>query len=1168
MRLGKYALPATVAFTALFAACSGGGSDQTSINAIAAAVQDLDLDPTGETTTVTFARAEGLSGATIANFVSEDGQTAIAVSVVGTTATITWDGRVTPQNRVRATGLANVSESFVAVTTSDASAPTFAAPIGTQNAGLGNDVLVVTFDGPNVVEADAEDPDNWNLSIDGTDLDLDGSDFVFDELDQELTISLGALAHLHASFELSATGVRGVNDVNIASTDVTGSASGDAVAPTLVSVEQNLSEDEFGRVVDFTFSEAMDPVFAAQLAHFAVALPSTATSIEQPFEDVLRVSFSTPIVPGFDTVDLSDVVDAHGNSLPDQTVAVDQPSPVANAFATTPEATTVADAGGDTVTVVTTQAFDPETAEDPTAWDLVVDGSTVDLSAQTLEYDLLAKTLTVTLAFDMSNGDAFSITGLSVVDVDGDAFTGSSGGAVAGDASAPTLLSVTQNRNVDPTGRTVDVQFNEDVRETEAETLANFVVSGAQTLQTATQLVGLDAVRLVYDSVVVPGDVTVAIANVPDLAGNTMTAVPASALASTDTTSPSATTSDARALAGASNDTVAVLFDDDMIESDVEDAANWSFESPVGTPVSVTGTAVDYTSGTRVAILTLDNGVDLQRGDDFQVAFANARDLGGNVVSSTTVTGSIVAETVVPEVHTVYRESSVANELVVVFTEPCANLDDLYDATLNADGTRYELRDSLGVLRGRPTTATVGQDGLLVRLAFGFTVAASDTLDVFNATDLCGNTLLPAFDFATTAEDTTQPSLALGFTSLTAYSGENNDEIVVVYDRPMSPWQLLDPGRFTITGPNGALNIDSATFLFDGASTVTIRMRAGVNNDLTTAANYTVSTNLVFSAQGEQRTIADTETPIVALGDSVAPVVAATGVRLDPSDANSLLVTADETLAIAESSNAANYDLNSGTIATSATRIAARVVRVTFPTPPTAGDTLDFTVSDLATNSTGTINRVVTAADSAVPLVVGVAGTIVPGYGQDYVDVAFDEPVTNAALAVSNWTVTSNGAPRSLTGARITMLGSTSTVRILLPGGSDLDSAGTVSVTVNTAADFSGNSIAAPVTLGGAVSGDSTAPSALASFVNWRLDASGTTVDVWFDEHVDAAVAGLAASWSATGGATVSAVEMLERDHYRLTLSAALGASDTLSITSLDDPALNTSGTLVFDPAE
>ncbi len=1167
MRLGKFPITAAVLFTALFAACSGGGSDPVASNSISTVVQDVTTDPTGATTVITFASADKIAAATTANFVAEDGQTPTMVVVAGEVVTVVWDAFVSPSNRVRAAGFDDVSTSFVSVTTNDASAPTFDITGGTQTPGLGGDTITVAFSGTYVVPADAEDMDNWTLTVDATSLDLVGSTFDFDDMAQTLTITLGQLANLHADFSLTANGLRGVNDAMVASTAVVGAATGDVVAPTLVSVEQNLAEDEYGRVVDFTFSEAMDPVFAARLSHFSVALPATGTSVEQPSEEVLRLSFSEPIVPGADTVDLSGLVDAHGNAFVDATVAVTQPSPVVNAYAATPEATTVADAGGDTVTVVTTQALDPRTAEDGSNWTLVVDGNPIDLTMQTLTYDLIAKTLTVYLDFDMSNGDAFTVTGVSVLDVDGDTFALASGGNVDGDVVVPTLLSLRQNRDIDPTGVTIDVAFSEDVREAEAETTTNYVVSGAMNLVSATLLSNNDTVRLVYDDVVVPGDVTVAVSNILDLAGNTIVALPAVNVTSTDTTSPIATASDARAIAGADNDTLAVLFDDNMIEAEVEDLANWAVESPIGTSVSTTGATVDYTTNNNVAILTFANGVNFQRGDDFQVAFSNARDIGGNTVSAQVATGTIISESDVPMVHAVYREDSPLNELVVVFTEPCANVDDLYDASTNADGTRYDLRDSMGALRGRPTSATPGADGLFVRLAFGFTVGATDTIDVFGCTDLCGNPLLPAFDVATVAEDTTQPSLATGFSTVTTASGDNNDSIEVVFDRPMNPWNMLNAGRFELTGPSGLVTLTSANFTFDGISTVTIALRAAVNNDLATGGSYTLAVNEVFSSQGIQRTVADSEAGLFATGDVTAPAVAMNGVRLDPSDANSLLVTADESLDATAADTAANYDLNSGTLATSATRIASRVVRVTFPVAPMAGDTLDFTVTDLATNASGTISRVVTTADVAAPLVTSVSGTIVPGYGGDYVDVVFDEPVTTAVLVGSNWALTSNGSPVTLAGTRFTMLGTNNAVRMFLPGGADLDAAGNVTVMVTTATDFSGNSIAVPFSLAGSVAGDSNPPMALQSFVNWRLDPTGTTVDVWFDEDVETAVAGLAGNWTATAS-SVSAVQMLERDHYRLTLSAALATNGTLSISNLRDPAKNSSGTLVFDPAE
>src|SRR6185295_5235110 len=122
----------------------------------------------------------------------------------------------------------------------------------------------------------------------------------------------------------------------------------------------------------------------------------------------------------------------------------------------------------------------------------------------------------------------------------------------------------------------------------------------------------------------------------------------------------------------------------------------------------------------------LANGVDLRRGDDFAVHLTGARDLGGNVVENTSLENVIDAETNLPSVHTVYRSSTDSGTLVVRFSEPCTQLDDLYDASTNPDGTRYVLRTSTGTLRGYALSALAVDDGLGVEVSFGIVVANDD----------------------------------------------------------------------------------------------------------------------------------------------------------------------------------------------------------------------------------------------------------------------------------------------------------------------------------------------------------------------------------------------------------------------------------------------------------
>ena len=62
-----------------------------------------------------------------------------------------------------------------------------------------------------------------------------------------------------------------------------------------------------------------------------------------------------------------------------------------------------------------------------------------------------------------------------------------------------------------------------------------------------------------------------------------MTTVTGVTIGTSDTTAPSPVSVLGTAVEGAFDDTVSVVFDDDMIESEIENPANWTVESPIGT---------------------------------------------------------------------------------------------------------------------------------------------------------------------------------------------------------------------------------------------------------------------------------------------------------------------------------------------------------------------------------------------------------------------------------------------------------------------------------------------------------------------------------------------------------------------------------------------------------
>jgi hypothetical protein len=991
----------------------------------------------------------------------------------------------------------------------------------------------------------------------------------FDTSGQTLTMALGTLANVWADFTLAASGVKSVAEVAVDGTGVAGSGSGDATAPTLVSAEQNMAQDSAGRVVDFVFDEPMSPLMFTTPGRFAGSGPDLSISVVALSDSSVRVTFNNPIVPGVDTVGLNGLTDAHGNAFPDTDQAIVQPSPLVNALSQPAQGVTVPNGGNDYITFVTDVAFDPESAEDWSHWTLHVAGNLIDLSTQNFSYDLATRTTTITLDFNLHNGQTFTIIASSVVDVDGVHSALGDFQTVGGDATAPSVTSIVQNRSVDDTGATIDVSFDEEVDQASAENLASWSSANGQNLVSATLQSSPTVVRLVFDATLVPTLDTIVCGSISDLAGNAA-GFSQAVTASTDTTPPAVLVATANALAGANNDTLVVTFDDALVQSEIENSANWTVESPVGSALNLSPSSVVYNAAAHRATLTLQaDDANLLNGNDFSVAFANVHDIGHNALAATASSGTVTSETEPPTLAAAYIESSVADELVLTFSEPCMRLSDLYDASSNPAGTRFVLRDSLGALRGYATAASVLTGGLSVRLSFGLSIAPSDTLDVLGVTDLAGNPLYPLLAVALLPEDTTAPALSSAVA--TTFSGEANDTLVLTFDRPLSAWGVTDPAHYGLSlSGAGPVGLARAQVAFDGNSTVTLTLAGNGTSNLDTSDLFTVTATGLYSAQGVAISGSSAIGPQALVGDLTAPSVGVSSVRLDPSSADSLLIEFDEALDPGAATTLANYDLNGGNLATAATLVGPRVVRATFAVTPIAGDSLDVSGTDLAHNQSGVFTRAVQSADSSGPLVSSVSGFAQSGYGGDTLSITFSEPVkTNSAFSAANYTVTSNGTPISLVGAAPTYVSATNTVIFHLVSGQELDSAASVHVTISQVQDVAGNPMPAPVSTTGAVGGDVTPPAIASSFVDWAVDPSGATLEVGFSEDVTPAGAGSLLNWGTSGSATVLAVQRLHDDHYRVTLSAALGASELVTVANLADPAGNAvGGSLGSNPME
>lgn len=1156
MAFGKFArLSVGPALVLALSACSSDSSDDKVLRSV---LQDLGLDDSGETTVLTFsAKVPATLGP--GNFEASGGQLATLVTVNSDQVTVVWDERVTPSHSVRALGF-GVDKEYVDVTTSDSAAPTFVIAGADQNPGLGSDALVIQFSGPKVVEAAAEDAANWVLTVNGQQLDLTGSVFDLDTPSQALTVTLGPLANLHASFDLApTTAVTSVADVPLGTAPVLGAATGDTSPPVLFSAEQNLTEDEFGRVVDFTFSEAMDPVFSVNLFSFDAGFPVFATQVEQPADDVLRVTFTEPVIPGLDSVNLTSLLDNHGNAFADTSTPVVAGSTVANGFDTGPDVSTVENFGGDTVVATLLQAIDPETAEEAGRWLLESPtGSNVDLSSAAFTYDFQAKTLTVVLAAaDLITGDSFTFgsagAGSGALDVDGQEFLASAAGTVVGDATAPSVAAIVQNRQLDPLGLTYEATLSEDVDAVQAETTTNYVFSNGASAQSATLLAGQDVVRLTLDMLVLPGTDTVDVQNLVDLAGNAMGLETGIAPTSTDITEPAPSVAQATAVEGADDDTVRVVFDDHMVPADVTDLANWVVQSPIGNVFSPLVGSVSYDEGTRAAVLTL-TGTNLQRGDDFAVHLVDAQDLGGNVVDSTPLTGAVDAETRFPELASVWVEDAPSNTNVHLrFDEPSENFDP-------ADGlTRYVVRDSNGFdVGGGTPTVSVDADGLGATLSYALAlVAGSHTLDVSGVTDLTGNQMFAVEAVPIDAEDAAEPALEPGMQTYLAVPGERNDTLTIVFDRPVSSWGLLDPANYAMTDGFTSVDFTTAEFSFDGDRTVSVELDNGFNFD---NGAYTLTVQNVLSVQGVAMTAPSVEAASAdLLTDASGPNLVASRTRLDaqnPTDA--VLVEFDEAVDVAEAATISNYTIAGLGDADSVLQLGARTVRATWNAGVTVGQVVDVTMTDLASNSSGLQSQAVQAVDTSGPAVSAVAGTMVPGTGGERITVTFNQPVGGSALTPGNYAFTVLGAPLDVSGAGFVYDSGSNQVELTLPDTFDFQVGDSLNAVVSGVISLAGITMSPPANINGPVSGDATGPVILAAFVNRREGTLNRIVDVLLSEDVDQATATNPSSYALLDSlgmpiaTVVTSVEVLRGDALRLTLNAALGVGDEILLVVAD----------------
>jgi hypothetical protein len=1143
------------------AACSPSEGTASTNFSLKRGKQDLKIDPSGHTTVFTF--TSDPSGSDLEAYQANGGQTAQSVSYTGDRAEVTWDERVSPSDEVRFLG-ESYSSDWVEVATSDSSATTFAITSATQ-VGLGEDAISVTVSGPWLIPSEVEDPANWSYTVSGYAQDFSGAGIVYDAVAGSISFTLGEATALHESFTLTPSVIKTVAEVSATYDAMSGVSAGDSVAPMLLAVEQNLSVGEYGTVIDFTFDEEMDPFFCMPSSYYYVE-GNLAFSVTQAAGDTIRVSYSQPVIPGVDTVTVSPfLMDLRGNGLNNSgTFAVTQPSLIENTFTSECVVSSVENQGGDTLTAYMTQSLDVQSAMDPNHWELTIGGSVIPLAGEHVSYDFENRIFSVSFGSDLEYGSSWELVCLSVLEVDGEYFTGSCSGSVIGDDVTPYIVDVVQNRVYDATGATLEVSLSEDCSELSALDVGNWSVSSGVIVNTVSFLSGSRVLRLTCDSIVMPGADTLTCNALVDFAGNAMGSAQAGIeVTSTDTSAPVVAVTFVSAYEGAWNDEIFVVFSESMYAVDCEDSSKWSFESPIGTPQTLSNASFSYDDTHRTCAVTFGaaTGVNLKRGDDFVLTFDTVRDLGGNSLSGDNTTGLVIYETSQPLLVDCWRESS-GDAVVLRFSEPCDWTGDLFGAT------RYVLRDGGGdIVAGAATSTTTQDQGLGVRVEFDVMVQPDYTIDVSGITDLAGNHLYPALGKGLSVEDSSAPGFMAGATVLTVVSGENNDTVVILFDRMMSPWGITDPSNYTLSTGGEFIDLSGAKLNFDGDRFVWMTLGRNTTGDLQDGASYTVTVENVQTAQGVIRGVADIDIATAA-GDSSFPTAFVGDVRLDPLYPSCVLLHCSEALDPVLTADPSQFALN-GVLASASEMVSPRCCRVTFDSTPAALDQVSFTLSDLAGNTSFSITRAVVAADVTPPVVLAVEGVAISGYGGDWITVSFDEDLdANTYFNPWNYIFLNGSQLVSLGTADFEYDSSARTVKISLGTSVELDPNFGITAIVSGVMDCSGNIMTTSAgSVSGSCTGDFVAPWISDAFVNYRADSSGAVVEVRFNEDVDSSYCADPMNWDSSGGVFVADVEPGDGNSCTLYLLQPLEEGQSLELTAgLKDAANNTAGALSFTP--
>ncbi|HKB16297.1 MAG TPA: Ig-like domain-containing protein, partial [Planctomycetota bacterium] len=540
--------------------------------------------------------------------------------------------------------------------------------------------------------------------------------------------------------------VSGVRDLGgnpvAAGAEASGLVAGDAAGPMLLAATQNAFLDPSGATLDLSFDEMVEPGSAEALGDYAASAGQSPLSASVlPPGDLVRVVFDAPLLPGVDTLSAQNVFDLAGNQMAAVSSAAIATTDLLPPSLESASATTMSGFGNDVLSVVFSEAVFPSDASDLARYVLESPaGSPLSLAGAGVAYDAPSRTATIVFsgagasAVNLRTGASFSLSVSGVRDFAGNPMPpGSSfAGIVGGDAVAPSVISVAQDLAADPFGRVVALLLDEPIS-LATSPAAFYSASEGQAFVSASELPGSIGIQLAFAEAIVPGSTTITVSGVEDPAGNPGGGTGLSVTGS-DFTAPTLLGASATAVEGAANDLVEVDFSEPVVPSDAESPSAYVLESPIGAPIALGGSLFSYDPLLRTVTITLADGVNLQTGATFKISVLAVRDVAGNPMAPSSLSGVVGGDFSPPTVIVADRNEVVdPSSLTVDVT-----FNEAVEATSAESAANYWF-----TAKGTPpvlVAAFLLGDQRTVRLVAGSTVIpGTHRLRVRNVRDLAGN---------------------------------------------------------------------------------------------------------------------------------------------------------------------------------------------------------------------------------------------------------------------------------------------------------------------------------------------------------------------------------------------------------------------------------------------